>query len=47
MHLKIRLTILYLYHKNKTNKNNFCGPVVGIDEEIANTSFQVSIINLT
>ena len=44
---KIRFTIFYLYHQNKTNKYNFCGPVAVIDEEIANTIFQVNAINLT
>ena len=43
---KIRFTIFYLYHQNKTNKNNFCEPVAGIDEEIANTIFQVNIASL-
>ena len=47
MRQKIRFTIFYLYHQNKTNKNNFCGPVAVTDEEIANTIFQVNTINLT
>ena len=46
MRQKIRFTIFYLYHMNKRNKNNFCGPVAVIDEEIANTIFQVNTINL-
>ena len=47
MRQKIRFTIFYLYHQNKRNKNNICGPVAVIDEEIANTIFQVNTINLT
>ena len=47
MRQKIRFTIFDLYHQNKTNRNNFCVPVAVIDEEIANTIFQVNIINLT
>ena len=47
MRQKIRFTIFYLYHQNKTNKNNFCGPVAVTDKEIANTIFQVNTINLT
>ena len=47
MRQKIRFTIFDLYHQNKTNGNNFCVPVAVIDEEIANTIFQVNIINLT
>ena len=47
MRQKIRFTIFYLYQQNKTNKNNFCGPVVGIYEENANTIFQIIIINLS
>ena len=47
MRQKIRFTIFDLYHQNKTNRNNFCVPVAVIDEKIANTIFQVNIINLT